>query len=159
MEKKLLNKLFLKRLGEAYPWKAALQAKDSVDKCTSLSTSFTPWRCISPPGRFLPCFLSTPINLENPPTEKKTTHDSYSKASTAHQPIQPGRSAFIKDRWMCGLFLGKTSRASCWQQWSLLTLEFCDLQCPPFSCTEGKGNLSEVNGVGRNRVLKRTDSQ
>lgn len=158
-EQELLNKLFLKRLGEAYPWKAALHAKDSVYKCTSLSTSFTPRRSISPPGRFLPCFLSTPINLESPPTEKKATNDSYSKASSAHQLIQPGRSAFIKDKWMCGLFLEKTSWASCWQWWCILTLECFYLQCPAFSCTKIKGKLSEISGVGRNRVLKGTDSQ
>lgn len=110
MEKKLLNKLFLKRLGEAYPWKAALQAKDSMYKHTSLSASFTPWRSISPPGRFLPCFLSTPINLENPPTEKKTkkgTNNFYSKARTAQQLIQPGSLLLLKRDESVGCSLRK----------------------------------------------------
>lgn len=153
--RKLLNKLFLKRLGEAYPWKATLQAKDSMYKCTSLSTFFTPRRPISPPGRFLPCFLSTPINLEIPPTEKKTTtNDTYSKASRANQLIQPGRSAFIKDRWMCGLILEKTSQASCWHDEVFWHLGFIICNVQPFHVQ--KENTSFLKSVewGKKGSLK-----
>lgn len=116
---------------------------------------------IHQPSRQIPPMFSQHTHKSWKPShwKKKGTNNSYSKASTAQQLIQPGRSAFIKERWMCGLFLEKISQASCWQWWSLLTLEFCYVQCPAFSCTKRKGKLSEISGMGRNRVLKRTDSQ
>lgn len=83
----------------------------------------------------------------------------YSKASTANQLIHPGRSAFIEDRWKCGLILEKTSQASCWQWWSLLTLGLYYWQCPAFSCSKRKHRHSETSGAKRKRILKRTDPQ
>lgn len=108
------------------------------------------------PSRQIPPMFSQHTHKSWNPShwKKPPTNDTYSKASTAYQLIWSGRSAFIKDRWMCGLILEKTSQASCWQWWSLLTLEFYYLQHPAFSCSKRKHKLSEISGLGRKRSLK-----